>query len=100
MMLFTAVAARAVIVPAAVALGMTLMASSASAVSFRVKLACASDYYSYCSQHSPDTPGVRQCMRANGPKLSKSCVSALISAGEVSQTEVDRRRAAKQTASR
>jgi hypothetical protein len=68
--------------------------SDASAVSFKVKLACASDYYSYCSKHAPDTPGVRQCMRANGPKLSKTCINALIDAGEVSQAEVARRAAA------
>lgn len=68
--------------------------SEASAVSFKVKMACASDYYSYCSQHAPDTPGVRQCMRAHGPKLSKTCINALIGAGEVSQAEVARRAAA------
>lgn len=67
--------------------------SDASAVSFKVKLACANDYYSYCSKHAPDTPGVRQCMRVNGPKLSKTCVNALIDAGEVSQAEVARRAA-------
>ncbi|MFN0219190.1 MAG: hypothetical protein ACKVP4_10285 [Hyphomicrobium sp.] len=100
MLLSTAIVARTVIAPAAIALGMTLLAGNASAVSFRVKLACASDYYSYCSQHSPDTPGVRQCMRVNGPKLSKSCINALIGAGEVAKSEVDRRRAAKQTAAR
>jgi hypothetical protein len=33
-------------------------------------------------------------MRANGIKLSKGCVNALIAAGEVSKAEVDRRAAA------
>jgi hypothetical protein len=51
----------------------------------RVQMACANDYMAYCSQHDPDGPGVRQCMRANGLKLSKGCVSALIAAGEVSK---------------
>jgi hypothetical protein len=54
-------------------------------------MACASDYYAYCSQHDPDGPGVRRCMRANGLKLSNSCVSALVAAGEVSKEEVARR---------
>ena len=70
-----------------------VLASQANAVSLGVKLACASDYYSYCSQHGVGTPGVRHCMRANGPKLSNRCVNALIGAGEVSRGEVERRRA-------
>lgn len=70
-----------------------VLASEAGAVSLTVKLACAGDYYAYCSQHAPDTPGVRQCMRAHGSKLSQRCVGALIAAGEVSKAEVDRRKA-------
>jgi hypothetical protein len=58
-------------------------------------MACAGDYFSYCSQHSPSSPGVRQCMRANGLKLSQRCVNALVAAGEVSANEVARRQAAK-----
>jgi hypothetical protein len=73
---------------------LVLCASAASAVSMRVQMACANDYMAYCSQHDPDGPGVRQCMRANGLKLSKGCVSALIAAGEVSKAEVARRAAA------
>lgn len=69
--------------------------NDAGAVSLAVKLACASDYYSYCSQHGVGSPGVRQCMRANGSKLSRGCVSALIAAGEVSKSEVERKVAAK-----
>lgn len=70
---------------------LALFATQAGAVSARVEMACASDYFAYCSQHSPNGPGVRQCMRVNGLKLSKGCVDALISAGEVSKTEVARR---------
>ncbi len=78
------------------------LTSQAGAVSLGVKLACASDYYSYCSQHSPGSPGVRQCMRAHGSQLSKRCVNALIGAGEVSRTEVNRKRtfAARKAASK
>ncbi|WP_295556891.1 hypothetical protein [uncultured Hyphomicrobium sp.] len=71
------------------------LTSQAGAVSLGVKLACASDYYSYCSQHPVGSTAVRQCMRSHGAQLSKRCVSALIGAGEVSQAEVNRRRAAK-----
>lgn len=69
------------------------VASSANAVSLRVQMACASDYFAHCSQHPSDGPQVRQCMRTNGHKLSTSCVNALIAAGEVSKTEVARRAA-------
>lgn len=69
--------------------------SDAHAINARVKMACAGDYFSYCSQHSPTSPAVRQCMRANGLKLSSRCVNALVAAGEVSASEVASRRAAK-----
>ena len=69
------------------------LSSQAGAVSLGVKLACASDYYSYCSQFPVGSPAVRQCMRLHGPQLSSRCVNALIAAGEVAKSEVDRKRA-------
>jgi len=74
---------------------LVLCTTAASSVSMRVQIACASDYMAYCSQHDPDGPGARRCMRANGLKLSKGCVNALIAAGEVSKAEVARRAAGK-----
>jgi len=68
-------------------------ATSANAVSLRVKLACSRDYYALCSQFASDSPEVRQCMRAAGPKLSPRCINALVQAGEVSQEEVSHRAA-------
>ncbi len=70
-------------------------ASPATAASLSVQAACASDYFAYCSKHDPDSPGVRACMRANGARLSRRCVTALIAAGEVSKAEVQRRTASK-----
>jgi hypothetical protein len=67
--------------------------AQASAASLTVKLACANDYYAFCSQHSPGSLGVRKCMRAHGSQLSGRCINALIGAGEVSKVEVERRRA-------
>lgn len=78
----------------------TLTASNAFAVSLRVKLACASDYYAHCSAYSPDSPQVRSCMRAVGRNLSKGCISALVAAGEVSATKVARHRHATRTAAK
>jgi len=67
--------------------------ADASATSARVTMACAGDYLAYCSQHPTEGAAVRQCMRNNGHKLSNSCVSALVAAGEVSKAEVARRSA-------
>lgn len=79
---------------AALAAAVTVLSvAEASAVSARVKVACSSDYFAYCSMHKVGTPGVRQCMRAAGPKLSKRCLNALVNEGEVSQDEVARRAA-------
>ena len=55
---------------------LVLCTITASAVSMRVRTACASDYMAYCSQHDPDGPGV-------------------VAAGEVSKAEVARRAAGK-----
>ncbi|RTL63474.1 MAG: hypothetical protein EKK41_23305 [Hyphomicrobiales bacterium] len=70
---------------------LTALSVEAGAVDARVRAACTGDYLAYCSQHDPDGPGVRKCMRANGMKLSKGCIAALVASGEVSKTEVARR---------
>ncbi len=70
--------------------------SQAAAASLAVELACASDYYAYCSRYDPDSPQVRVCMRVNGRKLSQRCLRALVAAGEVSKSEVERRSANEQ----
>jgi hypothetical protein len=83
---------------AGAALGIVALVSfvtEAAAVSPRVRSACTGDYFAYCSQHDPDGPDVRRCMRANGLKLSNGCLQALIAAGEVSKREVARRAATK-----
>ena len=98
--LLTILTARAAFT-AALVLG-TLAATSiqANAVGLRTKMACASDYFAHCSQFSPGSSEVRQCMRAVGAGLSKGCVTALIADGEVSQAEVNKRRSASQTAAK
>lgn len=70
---------------------LVLLVTEAGAVNPRVQAACTNDYLAYCSQHDPDGSGVRQCMRANAPRLSAGCVNALIAAGEVSKKDVARR---------
>lgn len=93
--MFTAPTRFKAIVSALVVAGVTLSATQASAASLLVQIACAADYYAYCSKHDSEGPGVRQCMRDNGEKLSTRCINALINAGEVSKAEVERRSASK-----
>lgn len=85
--------ARTALTTAVVAGALAAQATTASAVSLRVKIACTSDYLNYCSQHKPGSTGVKRCMRANGSKLSKRCVNALVAGGYVSKAEVSRRAA-------
>ncbi len=83
------------LVAAALAISTVVIHSNqASATSLGVQLACASDFYAYCAKHDPDGAGARSCMNANGAKLSKRCVNALVAAGEISKAEVARRTAA------
>ena len=91
--LWISTALRHGLVAALAAAATLLSVAEASAVSARVKVACSSDYFAYCSMHKVGTPGVRQCMRAAGPKLSKRCLKALVNEGEVSHDEVARRAA-------
>ncbi len=83
----------AVTLAAGIAAQTTGAAAISNSVKNSVKIACMADYFSYCSSHSPEGAGVRQCMRANGLKLSSRCVNALVAAGEVSKAEVARRSA-------
>ena len=50
---------------------------------------CADDY-----QWGLETKGLENCMRRHGDKLTNSCIAALVRTGQVTQVEVDRRRAA------
>lgn len=86
--------ARIALAVAAALASVAAVSSSASAVSGNVRQACMSDYFAYCSAHAVGSPSLRSCMRSNGPKLSSRCLNALISAGEVSQAAVAKRRSA------
>lgn len=75
------------ILAVAATLGALTVSTQAGATSLAVKMACASDYYAHCSQHDPDSPGVRKCMRAVGKNLSSRCINALVAAGEVPKSK-------------
>ena len=95
----TALAARAAFSAALALAALVTTTYQANALSLGVKIACASDYYAHCSAYSPGSDEVRSCMRKVGTGLSRGCVDALVAAGEVSASEVNKRRSASSTAS-
>jgi hypothetical protein len=82
------------LLPLAALLGAQIFwATGAGAVSVRTKFACLGDFRTYCGEFKVGSSQLRSCMNANGPKLSKKCVNALIADGEISEAEVARRAA-------
>jgi Cysteine rich repeat len=45
-----------------------------------LRRACSTDYRTYCGDVPPGGDRIIECLRANGPSLSRQCRSALISA--------------------
>jgi len=82
------------VLAAAIILGTAVLpATKAGAVSASVRYACAGDYLANCSAFAPDSAETRRCMRKVGYRLSQGCLNALVSAGEVSKSEVASRSA-------
>ena len=57
-----------------------------------VQKACAKDYKAHCGQYGIETDALQLCMDRAGQKLTKTCIDALVAAGEVSKQEVERRK--------
>lgn len=55
---------------------------------------CADDYRRFCHQWGLETRGLENCMRRHGDRLTDACIAQLVRMGEVTQAEVNRRRAA------
>jgi hypothetical protein len=53
---------------------------------------CAAAYHKYCGEYGLESAALRLCMDRNGRSLGHSCIEALIDAGEISRTEVERRK--------
>lgn len=68
-------------------------AAEAGPITKVVKDNCAADYHKYCDEYGLETSALRVCMNKVGASLSKGCVNALLETGEVSQAEIDRRKA-------
>ena len=74
--------------------GFTLGVSvhDAGAVSARGENACRRDYSRFCSAYSLGSTKLKNCMRANGKRLSKRCMRALVDSGQVSRRKLRKRR--------
>jgi hypothetical protein len=70
----------------------TIAAAEPIPYSKAVQQFCAADYRKYCGDYGLESAALRSCMDRAGDSLSPSCVKALVSSGEVSQAEVDRRK--------
>ena len=46
----------------------------------------------YCGEYGLESAALRNCMDRNGRALPHDCVEALIDAGEISRSEVERRK--------
>jgi len=53
---------------------------------------CAQAYHKYCGEYGLESAALRNCMDRNGRSLPHNCIEALIDAGEVSRSEVERRK--------
>ena len=53
---------------------------------------CEQAYHKYCGEYGLESNALRNCMSRNGRSLSHACIEALIDAGEVSRSEVERRK--------
>ena len=51
---------------------------------------CVNDYKKFCGDYGLQSAALNLCMKKAGPSLSPACVQALVQAGKVSQTDVDR----------
>ncbi len=54
--------------------------------SSRVRRACKGDYNRFCPGYSLYGTELRRCMQAAGKSISKTCIRALVDAGEVSRS--------------
>ena len=76
----------------AVCLNVSLSTAEPRKITEAEKNFCAEAYRKYCSEYGLESAALRNCMDRNGRALPHNCVEALIDAGEVSRSEVERRK--------
>jgi hypothetical protein len=75
-----------------VAICCTAASSQAAPITDGEKQFCKEDYRRFCGSYGLESNALRDCMDRVGHSLSHACIEALISAGEVSRSEVERRK--------
>jgi hypothetical protein len=64
--------------------------SQAGTITKAMQNNCVNDYKKFCGEYGLQSAALNLCMKKAGPSLSPACVQALVQAGKVSQTEVNR----------
>lgn len=64
---------------------------AAAEFSAMLKGACKRDYKRFCGVYGVNDPGLRKCMDKAGRSLSRVCVKALVSSGEVTKERATQR---------
>ena len=74
--------------------GICFHASSSQAITITdgEKQSCGDDYKKFCGSYGLESNALRDCMDRAGHSLTHDCIEALIDAGEVSRSEVERRK--------
>jgi hypothetical protein len=67
-------------------------AATAKPITEAEKRHCEEAYHKYCGAYGLESNALRNCMSRNGRSLPPACIEALIDAGEVSRSEVERRK--------
>ena len=67
-------------------------AAQGAAMHPKVQQHCVADYKKFCHEWGIETKGLKNCMHKHGDRLNHACVAALVQSGQVSQSEVDRRK--------
>ena len=66
--------------------------SDAKPITEAEKRHCEQAYHKYCAEYGLESNALRNCMSRNGRALPHACIEALIDAGEISRSEVERRK--------
>lgn len=75
--------------------GLAVSPEPAAAYSQRVRKACLVDFKKFCPSYKEESPALKSCMRSNGGGISNRCIDALIDAGELTKSEIQRYKSAR-----
>jgi len=74
----------------AVACSLILLPAVAAPITEREREDCRADYQRYCRIYPLGSNALRACMSRSARRLSRSCVEALVDAGEMTRAQADK----------